>query len=124
MSTLQRAIESTKRIVENAEGFSTLMVFTAPTGEEVTVGVTFFKVFIPNLDGEGVTRNTEEAHCNVIESTLQDLSYPTRKNGVVSFQGHLVTVTDTSGVRTFKVVQWHPDSSLGHIVLMLQNYQP
>lgn len=123
MSLLARARRDARGILSGPD-WSTVVTFTAPTGEIEIITATFYRVNRQSLNTEGRITNSIIAHCTVSERDLIEVYYPTRNAGdEVDFSGHILTAADEDGVeRTYIAKEWHPDHTLGIIRIMLGDY--
>ena len=77
-----------------------------------------------NYDDNGAPINTKNAHICVSESDLNDKEmYVRNTNEEVQMYGYRVSVRDNSNaLKEYKVIEQHPNETLGLIVLILGDY--
>lgn len=81
-----------------------------------------------HVSTEGEMVSSKIAHVSVSEKLLTDAGYPVRNaKGHVDLIGHKVNVKDSTGVLNNYIVSsggCYPDEMLGHIVCMLEFFEP
>lgn len=124
MSLLDTAKASIKRITTDTNGFGVSMVLIAPSGATATVAGLHTKHHI-NVDTDGATVNSKNAHVSISEEVLTALGYPVRNaDREVNLKGHRVNVADSTGVvKNYVIQEWFPDESVGLIVCILGDYE-
>src|SRR5258706_238985 len=77
---------------------------------------------------EGEMISSKVAHVSVSEKLLTDAGYPVRNaKGHVDLNGHKVNVKDSTGIVNNYILSnggWYPDEMLGHIVCILEFFEP
>jgi hypothetical protein len=120
MGLTDRAKRDIERITSDLNGWASVLVFTAPTGEVATINGRFTKITLPNDEFDANTVNTLQAHVSFSEKFLTDLSYPIRTDGKVHLKNHTVLAIDSTGTaETYIIREWNPDETVGLIVCMV-----
>jgi hypothetical protein len=122
MGLIDQIREDVKQIVSDANGFAVPATFVAPTSETIDINVLFSKHHT-SLDTDGRKVSSRNASLSLAESLM--VGYPVRDNtGEVNLKRHIVTVADSTGVdKTYEIINWYPDETLGLIVCILGDYE-
>jgi len=119
MSLIERAKIDTLRFTTDLTEWAVELTFLAPDTTEETISGYHTKHHF-GIDSDGLPVNTKKAHVSFSEAALS-VDYPLRNGqGEVNLRGHFVTVEDSTGTaKTYEIVQWFPDETLGLIVCIL-----
>lgn len=124
MNIMDMIKRDVKNITTAGSEFAVPLLFTAPTGETVTLnGLATKHRLQQDTDGQPV--NGKNAHCSFSETALRTASpdYPLRtagNTGEVNLQNHRVRWTDSANrVCDYVITEWYPDETVGLIVCIL-----
>lgn len=121
-SIIERSRNDLQRIVEGQ--FSVELTLEPNTeADPVTIqglATRHRQVYDPDT---GLPMAGKNCHCSFSEKTLNDLGYITRNaKGDVIVKGWLVTWSDVTGERTYKIEFPQPDETVGLIKCLLGDY--
>lgn len=120
-------------ITSDANEFGVPITFIAPSGETETINGLHTRHFIAIEQREGnfsqqygtlsTRANTRNAHISFSELLLSETGYPVRIDNEVNLKGHKCKARDNSGLlRTYVIMEWYPDETIGLIVCILNDY--
>jgi hypothetical protein len=121
MGLIQKAKQLAQSLVSNLNGWGQSIILLAPNGFNITIGGLHKKIRL-GVDTEGNIVNSLTATVTVSDLDLANANYPYRDAyGEVKLEGHKVYVADITGnTISYMVQSWHPDETLGLIVIYLQ----
>lgn len=124
MGLLDRARADARKILGDLAGWATMLTFTSPLGEIITIPGTFFKRTLTVMTGDGTPSNARQIHITFSETEMIAAYYEIRNaEGKVHLEGHLVSCADSTGItHTYIIREWHPDETLGIVRCMLGDY--
>jgi hypothetical protein len=124
MSLIAQAKQDVADITANSAEWGLSITMTAPDETTATVTGLHTKHHMA-VDTLGNPVNAKNAHASISEQHLVAAGYPVRnEQGEVSLYGHRVSVADSTGtVKHYTVKQWHPDETVGLIVMILDDYE-
>lgn len=123
MGLLDIARQDIQDIASDLEGFAVSAIFTAPTGEVLTVNVLHTKHHRVFNMMKGEWEDGKNAHVSIAEALFTAGAYPVRNsNGDVHLKGHMVQVADSTGtVCKYRIKSWWPSETFGLIVCELSD---
>lgn len=123
MDLMEMAKRDLETLLNTDVGFSLLLTFISPTGQELVIKGQFFdRTLLYEMDGQGASGNHAVVH--VSEKPFIDAEYSIRNTkNAIDFKGHKITAKYADGTtRNFKAADWHPDYSINMITIQLQQY--
>lgn len=127
MGLIEESRKDAQRIITDLNGFGQSIEFIAPTGESIPISGLHKKIRLGVDLQTGNIVNSLVATVTVTSLDLFAANYPYRNldgHGEVNLDGHLVNVKDVTGdVINYSVQSWHPDETVGLIVVYLQYYE-
>lgn len=133
MGLIEKIQNDIRRITSDTNAFGVPIEFIAPTGETETISGLHTRHYLAIEQREGnfsqqygtlsTRANTRNAHISFSELLLSETGYPVRVNNEVDLKGHKCRARDNSGLlRTYVIMEWYPDETIGLIVCILSDY--
>lgn len=107
----------------NAGGFQTDITFKETSGNVIVQGTATRHHLGYNEDGQ--LASVKNVHVTVNEQDLIDAGVITRNDTTeVALRGKVLSYADSTGIeKTYTIVERMPNETLGHIVLILADYE-
>ncbi len=128
MNLYERAAADLLRFSSDANGPGAEITFINPDDSITATIRGIHGKHHTKVSTEGEMISSKVAHVSVSEKLLTDAGYPVRNaKGHVDLNGHKVNVKDSTGIVNNYILSnggWYPDEMLGHIVCILEFFEP
>ena len=124
MNSLLAQARKDAALIASAGGFQDDINITTPSGS-LSVDVTgLCSAHWISFDNDGNSVNASSSHVDIHEQILIDAGYTVRNaSGKVALRDHKVKVKDVTGIlRTYTVVECHPNGTTGLLVCILGQF--
>lgn len=110
-------------IIHDTETGGDEITITSPAGVSETFNALANDIHFAIDPETGMTVTGRQCSATVLSSDLSDAGFSSIKGVPDSSRPWVVTMTDINGVSsTFKVVESHPDNTMGLMILILSEY--